>query len=214
MILCHCGFWRRRKGTDFSRYLVCPLQLLIVSIGWGAFEGSRTDWVRGFTLGGSGGDGALGLGTLRGQDREGVDMVPVLNLGVVTPDGWKFAPFRRKYFECYLSPSPEARVLAAWPALFVFRVGCGGREETVLWLGGLIWTPPFKESRFSLVPTFEPHGPLGVLQQLSFFDSVSPGAFWAIVSLHRLTLQPASTHSVLKIRFWNSSSFAAWHVGS
>ena len=63
------------------------MQLLIVLIGWGAFEGSRTDCVRGFTIGGSGGDGALGLGTLRGHDREGVDMVPVPTLGVLTPDG-------------------------------------------------------------------------------------------------------------------------------
>lgn len=113
----------------------------------------------------------------------------------------------------YPSPSPEARVLAAWPALFLFRVGCGGREQTVLWLGELIWTPPFKQSRFSLVPIFEPHGPLEVLQQLSFFDSVPRGAFWAMVSLHRLTLQPASTHSVPKIRFWKSS-LTARHVES
>ena len=68
------------------------------------------NWLgQGCTLGGSGGDGAFGLGTLRGQDREGVEMVPVPTLGVLTPNGWKFAPFTRKYFWVLSFPFPRSR---------------------------------------------------------------------------------------------------------
>ena len=68
------------------------------------------NWLgQGCTLGGSGGDGAFGLGTLRGQDREVVEMVPVPTLGVLTPDGWKFAPFIRKYFWVLSFPFPRSQ---------------------------------------------------------------------------------------------------------